>query len=375
MTVPAETERRGFPLGKILLVVVLVALAVRTIDVLLILFLAIILAVYLDATADFLERRLGVPPTLGLLTGLLLSLGALAGTIFLIAPAVGEQVRDLLTNLPQFLADLDRNINSILRRVPVLGRRAGETAQPGLLATSLGEVFGFLRGAAVPYLTGGVTFLIETISVIVMAVYLARHPNVYTEGVIALVPPRRRELARSVLRDLNFTLRAWIVGQLVAMVLLAVLTTLGLWLLGMPYFLAFGIFAGIAAIVPFFGTLLSTLLPALLALGSLGLAKAVAVAALGVGVHLIEANFVAPYVMERQVNLPPVITIAGVLLISKLFGLIGLVIAVPILAFVMVLTRHILIGHVYGDPISETRPTGTVPMEAEPTIAPAAATP
>jgi predicted PurR-regulated permease PerM len=78
LTASVETERRGFPLGKILLVVILVALAVRTIDVLLILFLAIILAVYLDATADFLETRLGVPPTLGLLTGLLLSLGALA---------------------------------------------------------------------------------------------------------------------------------------------------------------------------------------------------------------------------------------------------------------------------------------------------------
>jgi predicted PurR-regulated permease PerM len=92
-------------------------------------------------------------------------------------------------------------------------------------------------------------------------------------------------------------------------------------------------------------------------------------------VHLIEANFVAPYVMERQVNLPPVITIAGVLLIGKLFGLAGLVIAVPILAFVMVLTRHILIGHVYGDPISETKPSGTIPADAEPTIAPASATP
>ncbi|HEV8178513.1 MAG TPA: AI-2E family transporter, partial [Gemmatimonadales bacterium] len=156
-----ETERRGFPLGKILVVVVLVALAVRTIDVLLILFLAIILAVYLDATADFLERRLGVPPALGLLAGVLLSLGALAGTIFLIVPAVADQVTDLLTNLPQFLADLDRNINGIIRRVPVLGRRATGSAQPGLLATSLGEVFGFLRGAAVPYLKGGVTFLIE----------------------------------------------------------------------------------------------------------------------------------------------------------------------------------------------------------------------
>jgi predicted PurR-regulated permease PerM len=165
-------------------------------------------------------------------------------------------------------------------------------------------------------------------------------------------------------------LHAWVVGQLIAMLLLGVLTTLGLWLLGVPYFLAFGVFAGIAAIVPFFGTLFSTLIPALFALGVAGLGKAIAVTLLGVGVHLIEANFVSPVVMERQVNLPPVITIAGVLLIGKLFGLAGLIVAVPILAFVMVLIRHILMGEVYGDALSEAKPSGTVPPEAEPTIAP-----
>ena len=84
-------------------------------------------------------------------------------------------------------------------------------------------------------------------------------------------------------------------------------------------------------------------------------------AALGVVVHLIEANFVAPVVMERQVNLPPVLTIAGVLLIGKLFGLGGLIVAVPILALVMVLVRHILLGEVYGDPISVTRALGHRP--------------
>jgi predicted PurR-regulated permease PerM len=159
-----------------------------------------------------------------------------------------------------------------------------------------------------------------------------------------------------------------VIGQIIAMVVLAALTTLGLWILGVPYFLAFGIFAGVAAIVPFFGTLFSTLIPALYALGVAGFPKAIAVTLLGIGVHLIEANFVAPIVMERKVNLPPVITIAGVLLIGKLFGLAGLIVAVPILAFVMVLIRHVLLGEVYGDPISEVKPSGTVPVEAEPTI-------
>ena len=69
----------------------------------------------------------------------------------------------------------------------------------------------------------------------------------------------------------------------------------------------------------------------------------------------------SPVVMERQVNLPPVVTIAGVLLIGKLFGLAGLIISVPIMVLVMVLVRHILLGEVYGDPVERVAPSGTVP--------------
>jgi predicted PurR-regulated permease PerM len=367
--VPTEAERRrGFPLGWVLLAVVVVALLLRTIDVLLVVFLAIILAVYLNAVSGFLQRRFGVPDSLGLIAAVLLTLGGLTGVIFLIIPAVASQVQDLIANLPRFLSDLDVSINRLLSRVPVLRRGVTDGTTPGVLATSLNEVFGFLRGALVPYLKGGVELIIETVSVFVMALYMARNPGIYVEGVIGLIPPSRRPLGRVILYDLKLTLHAWVVGQIISMLLLAVLTTLGLWALGVPYFLAFGVFAGIAAIVPFFGTLFSTLVPALLVLGVNGLPKAVAVTLLGVGVHLIEANFVAPVVMERQVNLPPVITIAGVLLIGKLFGLAGLIIAVPILAFVMVLIRHILLGEVYGDALSEVKPTGVVPAEAQPAI-------
>jgi predicted PurR-regulated permease PerM len=368
----ASDGRRSFPIGRLLLAVALVALAIKTIDILLVVFLAVILAIYLNSLADLLHRRLGVPRPLGLTLGVAGTLGALVGVVLLIAPPVTAQVQDLLTNLPRYLASLDTNLNAFIRSIPVLRRGAspGAEEQPGLLATALSEILGFLRGAAVPYLRGGVEVLIEGVSVLVMAIFLARHPAVYADGVVALAPPRRRPLAQAILRDLNLTIRAWVIGQIIAMVLLAALTTLGLWALGMPYFLAFGVFAGVAAIVPFFGVLLSTLLPALFALGAFGVTKALLVGALGVVVHLIEANFVAPVVMERQVNLPPVITIAGVLLIGKLFGLGGLIIAVPILALVMILVRHILLGEVYGDPISATEPSGTIPADAEPTLQP-----
>jgi predicted PurR-regulated permease PerM len=372
MAVTTPDGRRSFPIGRLLLAVALVALAIKTVDILLVLFLAVILAIYLNSIADLLHRRLGMPKPLGLAVGLAATLGALVGVVLLIAPPVTSQVQDLLTNLPRYLASLDANLNGFMQRIPVLRRGAtpGAEGQPGLLATALAEILGFLRGAAVPYLKGGVEVLIEGVSVLVMAIFLARHPAVYVDGVVALAPPPRRPLAQAILLDLNLTIRAWVIGQIIAMILLAALTTLGLWALGMPYFLAFGVFAGVAAIVPFFGVLLSTLVPALFALGAFGVTKALLVGALGVVVHIIEANFVAPVVMERQVNLPPVVTIAGVLLIGKLFGLGGLIIAVPILALVMILVRHILLGEVYGDPISATQASGTVAADAEPTLQP-----
>src|SRR3954470_15359923 len=216
--VPAEVERRrGFTLGWILLAVLVVALLIRTVDVLIIVFLAIILAVYLDAVSGFLQRRLGVPRSLGLAAAVALTLGGLVGVVFLIAPAVASQVQDLITNLPQFLSELDQSINRLFRSIPVLRRGVTEGGAPGLLASTLNELFGVLRGALVPYLKGGVELIIKGVSVFVMALYMARHPGIYLDGVIALVPPGRRQIARAILYDLRVTLRAWVVGQLIAM--------------------------------------------------------------------------------------------------------------------------------------------------------------
>src|SRR5439155_1542372 len=124
----------------------------------------------------------------------------------------------------------------------------------------------------------------------------------------------------AVIAGAGATLRAWVVGQLLAMVVLAVFTAIGLWVLRVPYWLAFGIFTGLVAIVPFFGTLVSTLLPALFILGTGNWLQALAVAAWGVAVHFFEANLIAPLIMEKKVALPPVLTIASVLVMGTLLG-------------------------------------------------------
>jgi predicted PurR-regulated permease PerM len=205
-----------------------------------------------------------------------------------------------------------------------------------------------LLNDVVPKVFSFVHASINVFSVAVMSLYLAMHPSLYREWLIALFPPVHRELVRDVLGDASSQLRSWIVGQLTAMFVLAVLTAIGLYALGVPYALTFGVFTGAVAIVPFFGTLLSTLLPALFVLALPGGGtKALLVALLGVVIHLIEGNFVAPLITSKRVEIPPVLSIMAVLVVGKILGPVGLIVAVPTLATLMVVVRRILINRIY----------------------------
>jgi predicted PurR-regulated permease PerM len=132
------------------------------------------------------------------------------------------------------------------------------------------------------------------------------------------------------------------------MFFLGALTAIGLAALQVPYALTFGVFTGLVAIVPFFGTLISTTLPALFVLNTPdGVTRAMLVVLLGVVVHLIEGNIVAPLVMSKKVDLPPVLTIVFVLIVGRLLGSLGLLVAVPGLVVIMVVVRRILLTRVY----------------------------
>ncbi|HYK11574.1 MAG TPA: AI-2E family transporter [Gemmatimonadales bacterium] len=323
--------------------------AVRVIDVLIVIFIAILFSIYLGAVTDWLERRLKIPHWGGLTIAVLGTLGAVVGLGAVLLPPVIDQTQALVSGLPATLSEVQSVLARTAARYPVLRRSPLADPASGVVGSLITEGFGFLRTSVLPYIRAGGLALIEGASVFVMALYLARNPGVYRNGVISLVAPQHRLTAAHILDDTAQTLRAWVGGQLLAMFVLGTLTTIGLLILGAPYWLAFGVFAGVAAIVPFFGTLLSTILPALFVVGQGDWLRVVAVLLLGVVVHVIEANVVGPLIMERKVALPPVLTIASVLVMGTLLGMVGLVVAVPILATVIVFVRHVVHGEIYGD--------------------------
>jgi len=322
---------------------------IRVVAVLLLLFLAVLLAVYVSAITDQLERRFRMPRWTGLVCAVVGTLAVVAGAGALVIPPVVDQTQALVSGLPQTLTDIQNVLAGWASQYPVLRRTELADPQSGIVARLINDAADFLRGSLLPYVRAGGKLFIEAASVLVMALYLARHPRVYRDGILGLVAPKHRDVGARILDDAGATLRAWVVGQLLAMTVLAVLTALGLWALHVPYWLSFGIFTGLVAIVPFFGTLVSTLLPALFVVGTGNWVQALAVVAWGVAVHVLEANFVAPLIMAKKVALPPVLTIASVLVMGTLLGAIGLVVAVPVLAVTMVVVRHVVQGELYGD--------------------------
>lgn len=320
----------------------------RVKEIVFLLFVAALLAVFISAVTDILVARIHMPRALGLTVALIATLGAAIGVVALVLPPVIGQGQDLVASLPEHATRFEAWLAGLVRQYPMLERTALGQGR-GVIEAMINDATEFVRGSLVPYLTAGGKVAVELVAVMAMAIYLARNPSAYREGAISLVPPKHRHVARTTMADLADTMRTWIWAQLFAMLVLGVLTAVGLWLLQVPYALAFGVFAGVAAIVPFFGTIISTVLPALFVLPLNGVVHALLVVGLGAGVHLFEANVVAPLIFEERVSLPPVLTILSVLVMASLLGVLGLIVAVPTLAAVLVIVRHVVFGQMYGE--------------------------
>lgn len=298
---------RRFTYGRILAATVLTILVLWLVgtvaDVLMLLFVGILLAIYLHALAAALHHRLRVPQRLAFLAALLVSLAAVALLFTILVPPLVAQTQQLVKLLPQYVDQWQQNLDRMLARIPALTGVIAPGQQSIVLAI-YDQAAGTLQNV-VPKLFAGVHALISIFSVGVMAIYLALAPTTYTDILESLFPPVRRPFVHHILGELGDTLRAYIVAQLFTMTVLGILTAIGLYLLGVPYALTFGVFTGLAAIVPFFGTLLSTTLPALFVLNTPGGGtRALLVLGLGVVIHLIEGNVVGPLVMSEKVNLP-----------------------------------------------------------------------
>lgn len=303
---------------------------------LLLTFLAVIFAVLLRAAARVIadRTRLSRPACVILV--------ALAGVVavglagVLVVPVLIAQGQDLARNYPS-LAD---NLQQRLGDTPFLGS-AWEQVKPQLSLPSPGDVMS--RAGSVLSVASGA--LSDLVFLLFTALFLALSPDTYVHGLQMLVPERHRGFTLRLLDELGHTLRAWFGGQIAAMTTIGVLIGLGLWALGIPYALAFGVLAGLLDFIPYLGPILGAA-PAILIAFTQSPATALWVTLLFLVVQQIEGNVVQPMMQESAVKIPPAMLLVVLFGMGELFGLTGLIVATPILAVAIVAVRRIYVERI-----------------------------
>jgi predicted PurR-regulated permease PerM len=347
-------------------------------NVLLIAFLGALLGIVIAAATDRLERW-RIPRSVGATGLLLLSIGSLVALIVAAGPTITRQFGELRSRLPQVLDQVEERIGispavlgrEILEQIPqpegsagapppegepeekspegtVVHSRSTERTVPseskagggGALRRALSSNFGAFRQILFPVATATASFVGAIVIILFVALFVAISPRLYREGFLRLLPPSRRDHGRDVLRELSATLRQWALARLTAMVVVGVVVGVSLGVIGVRAAILLGVIAGLLELIPFFGPIAS-------AIPAIGMAlldsprQAVIVAILFLVVQQLEGNLLTPLLLERRVDVPPLLTVIVVPAMTVVLGVIGALVAEPLIAMVMLLVRRL----------------------------------
>jgi predicted PurR-regulated permease PerM len=321
-------------------VAVLVAVAlyqVRT--VLMLVYVSGLLAIGLAPIVRAVERQKMLPVGtrrfprwVAILTLYVALLSVLVGVGFAVVPplvaqaqALSRRIPDLFARAQQFLMDrglIDHELTmtEALQKAPSGVLSSGGDA----VATVIGAVMG---------LAGGVFGLL---TILILTFYMLVESDTIFRRFVRLFPVEQRLRVATVSSDISMKVSAWLGGQLLLGAIIGVTATVGLWLIGVPYFFVLGLIAGIGELIPMVGPLLSAI-PAIVVALTVSPGLALATAVFFLAQQQFENHLLVPKLMERQVGVSAVTVIVALLIGGSLLGIVGALLAVPTAAALQVI--------------------------------------
>lgn len=306
--------------------------------------LTILFSIILSAPVNYLHRR-GLPRTWGVLA----VIAALAVALWLfglaVVPIVEAQSRQLVAAFPTLLQDAVGLFNRVQGFF-------GLGAQISLGGESFSELWRRVLTGGTVSTAAGVGLTVATavslgLVVLIATIYLVIRPEPWVEGFVSLFPAGWRQRTREILEELYHTVQRWFIGQLAAMSFIAVFWAISLSVIGVPFALLLGIFSGLVSFIPYVGATISVVLPLLLALVSEPFTAVYVILAF-VAIQQIEGNILQPLLMSRAVDLHPALVIFAILTMGTLFGIVGVFLAVPLVAVMQVLVRELWVSRMDG---------------------------
>lgn len=358
--VPGQITR--WVLVAILTVILL--LAVWEVHTTLLLMLAsIILVVLFTMPIRFLVRY-GVRRTPATLLSLLGILGIAVLLVLLVLPSLLEQFATLSIDVQQGVQELGTQWEQIQQDPKLREEYPFVASLQDLMKTifgfndmnqviseltrQLGRAAGQLGGSVLPVVGGVASTLLSFIIVLFLSLYFLAEPRKYEDGAIKLFPIWYRHRVRFIIDRIDFTLRLWLQGQILLMAIVGILTWIGLALLGLEQALALGVLAGLFSFVPNFGPI-AALVPSV-AVGLVQAPQSIGWIVLIIyGTSFLQSQLIAPLIFQESINLPPVLVLIGQIFAAVFFGFLGIMLAVPIIAILMILVQEVYVKDILGD--------------------------
>jgi predicted PurR-regulated permease PerM len=288
-------------------------------------------------------QRYRIPGPLAVLMIYVVALVAAGFLIWLLLTPLVQEVNNLTTLLPTYLAQLQRQADDLERQlhaqaalsqvIDTLSRSLASLAQqtiPRLIAVPLGLLVGVFG------------LFINLVVVLTMTLFWLMASERLKRFVVGLFQEDSQARADGILTEIGRGFGGYIRGTLISMVLIGGCSAAGLALLGVPYALLLGILAGLTELLPYLGPWISGTISVLVALIAVDPGKALQVIILFLLIQELEGNVIQPLVMSRAVNVDPLVVIVSVLVGINLLGIIGAILAVPVAAAVQILVLRVL---------------------------------
>jgi predicted PurR-regulated permease PerM len=362
--IPVSSDSRTTHGVLIAVVVVGLLIAIWQVRSTLLLVLAsVILVVLFTMPIRFLVRR-GMNRTPATIISLLGILVLFTVIMLVVLPSLLEQFAILATTVPagiRELADQWEN-GQLVERYPWLEsvqlfiQNILQTQSLDQLITEvtrqLGNALGQLGGSVLPVVSGVASTLLSILIVVFLSLYFLADPRMHEEGLIKLFPLWYRDRVRQIMDRIDFTLRGWLQGQLLLMLIVGIASWFGLAAIGIEQAAALGVLAGLFSFVPNFGPI-AALVPALAAGFAQGSDRILLIIVIIYGTSFLQSQIISPIVFKESINLPPVLVLVGQILAAIFFGFLGLMLAVPMTAILLVLVQEVYVKDILGDRMIE----------------------
>jgi len=358
-----ERQRRNIYFGIGLAFALLIAayLVFQLRAVMLVILVTLLLSIVISAPVDYLSRR-GMGRGLGtllVLTIITLVFG-LAG--FLLGSTVVGQVQQFVNRVPTLFSSLQDRAGQL---ESALGLQTSLQPDPQQILES---AQGFLSGgtfSTVLSVGSGLANVLSFLFVILIAtIFVVAYPAPLVKGVVELFPAGRRERAREILDKMYKAVQWWFLGQVMDMVIVGILFTVALFIIGVPFALLFGILAGLLALIPFVGPVISVIPPILVSLIE-DPVMALWVLLSYFVIQGVESYLIQPVVMSHAVALHPAAIVFTLLISGTLFGAVGLLIGIPLVAALYVLVRELWIRRMDEKGTDPNPPSEEEPSKVE----------